>query len=201
MRPLLFAASLLGCLILPAYVFAQSSHDISLAVTLPNTGLVFVLETLDPGQQPIVMHASEVISDAHAGSNFARGMVYAGPHSGVELDGAHADLTLHTASPIFYIRLASDSPDLMRSQATLISLRPTKDKRVVLDFSANVFGGSRKRHVDEVPINKADAGDGTILKITPQKPLEPGEYGIMFLPKDQMLFGATVYDFSVPGTK
>jgi len=49
---------------------------------------------------------------------------------------------------------------------------------------------------DEIAVVKSDVDGTSWLKVTPLKPLESGEYGIMFLPKDPMLVGDTVFDFT-----
>jgi hypothetical protein len=180
---------------------AQGPEEIAPGVAFSRAGGVALLDTSGAAPKAVVVHATEIKSNAHAGSNFARGMVYSGPHSTVELDGTTASLILTSSSPAFYIRLPAEDPDTQRNRITLLRLRPTKDTRVVLDFSQNVFGGSRKRHTDEIAIVKTDVDDGAWVRMTPLKPLEPGEYGITFLPKDQMLFSDTVYDFSVSTAK
>jgi len=68
-----------------------------------------------------------------------------------------------------------------------------------VEFTANVFGGSRKRVIEEVAIRKEDLGTGTWLKITPQKSLEAGEYAIAYMPKDKLLSPDTFYDFTIEG--
>ena len=174
----------------------SSAEAFAPAVELPSTGSVFALEKQAGSGTIVPLHATEIKSNSHAGGNFARSLVYAGPHSGVELSGAHAAVTL-PGTTVFYVRLASDNPDLQREQATLVRLQEKPDSRQVVEFSRNIFGGSLKRKVDEVAIEKLDVEGQPVLRITPVKPLEPGEYGVSFMPKDPSLFSEIVYDFSV----
>jgi hypothetical protein len=189
------------CFLFGAVALCAQTDDIAAGVAFPRTGSVALLDTSSPVPKAVVVHATEIKSNAHAGSNFARGMVYAGPHSSVELDGVTSSLILTNSSPSFFVRLPTEDPDTLRNRITLVRLKPTKDTRVVLDFSQNVFGGSRKRHTDDIAIVKTDVDGGSIAKVTPLKPLDPGEYGIIFLPKDQMLFSSTVYDFTIEPAK
>ena len=191
------------CLALPHTFSAQSATNAEIApgIPFPSSGSIVLLDKTNSQPKVVTLHASEIKSNAHAGSNFARGMVYAGPHSSVELDGVTSSVIVSTTTPVFYIRVATDDPETQRNRVTLVHLRPTKDTRVILDFSANVFGGSRKRHVEEIAIAKSDVDGTSWLRVTPQKPLEPGEYGITYLPKDQMLFSDTVFDFTITAAK
>lgn len=180
----------------PAPSAATSTAAYAPSVELPATGAVFALKK-DAGNALIVpLHATEIKSNSHAGGNFARSLVYAGPHSGVELPGAHATVAL-PGTTVFYIRLASENPDLEREQAMLVRLQEKQDSRQVVEFSRNIFGGSLKRKLDEVAVEKLDVEGQPVLRITPVKPLEPGEYGITFMPRDPSLFSEIVYDFTV----
>jgi hypothetical protein len=158
---------------------------------------VSAVEMPDGGAPTVVpIHSTSVGDNAHTGSNIARGFVYSGQHNTVELPGAKSALLLSTSTPSFYVRLDPEDPS-QREMITLVRLKPAKESRIVLNFTANAFGGGRKRHVDEVAVTKTDAASG-FVKITPQQPLSPGEYGLVFLPRDSLLFADRVYDFSVP---
>ncbi len=80
-------------------------------------------------------------------------------------------------------------------------LRVNKDSREVVQFSDNVFGGQHKRTMEEIAVTKTDVPDSSWLKIGPNQPLAPGEYGIAFMPKDKQLFAATVWDFAIAADK
>lgn len=213
MRILSFAAAALVCLLtLP--VLAQTPEESqgpsklapaalhtavdvhAPAVDLPATGSVFAVHKAAGAAAVVQLHATEIKSNSHAAGNFARSMVYAGPHSSVELDGAHAALAL-PVDTVIYVRLSSEHPDLDRERATLVRLQQRPDTRQVLEFTRNIFGGSLKRKLEDVAVEKLDVEGQPVLRITPVKPLEPGEYGLTFLPKDPALFADTVYDFTV----
>jgi hypothetical protein len=193
MKFIRLAAPLLS-LALPLCAIAQS--EVEPGVTL--TSAVSAVEHTPDGHAKVeTIHPTAILSNAHTDSNIARGLVYSGQHNTVELAGVTSNLTLTTATPTFYIHIDPDDPNNQRNMITLVRLKPTKVSRIVFNFSANAFGGSRKRHVDAIAVTKADV-TGNWLKITPQAPLPPGEYGIVFLPAQAMLFPDRVYDFSVP---
>jgi hypothetical protein len=77
------------------------------------------------------------------------------------------------------------------------SVSTMKDRRVVSNFSQNVFGGQRTKRYNDVAINKSDVDPDVWLEVTPQQPLTPGEYAIVFMPKDPLANPDAVYDFNV----
>lgn len=158
---------------------------------------MYAIQSTSSGNMLVQLHASEIKSNSHAGSNFARGMVYSGPRASVELDGLNAETHLEGSGLSFLIRLGDEDTDLMRSRLTLVRLKQTANRRVVSTFSQNIFGGQRKREYDVVPVSKTDVPDANWVKLTPAQPLEPGEYGIVMMPKDVNLFPGEVYDFDV----
>ena len=175
----------------------DKSHEVAPGVTLPSTGTIYGLDSAGKGPALVQLHATEVVLNTHAANNFARGMVYAGPHSSVEITGVSSAATLHTPQAVFYVRLTGDDPELLRNRVQIVRLNPAKDRRVVLVFTMNVFGGHRARHYEEVPAAKSDITEAVWVKLTPQTPLEPGEYAVAFVNKDVNSFADQVYDFSI----
>ncbi|HVG27947.1 MAG TPA: hypothetical protein VM865_10105 [Acidobacteriaceae bacterium] len=166
------------------------------AVDLPPNGMVFAHQNGTSASAVVPLHATEIKSNSHAAGNFARALVYAGPHAGVELSGTRAPITL-PATTVLYVRLSSEHPDLDRERATLVRLQEKQDSRQVLEYSRNIFGGSLKRKADEIAVEKTEVEGQLVLRITPVKPLEPGEYGLTFLPKDPAQYSDVVFDFTV----
>ncbi|MBS1814430.1 MAG: hypothetical protein JSS87_06110 [Acidobacteria bacterium] len=177
---------------------APSSPEVAPGVSLPSGGLLYALDKNDDKPSLVALHATEILSNTHAGSNFARSMVYSGPHFTVEIANSTSERSIHTKMPVFYLRLSGSDAETMRSRVALLRLwNGKKNTRVAAEFSRNIFGGSNKRVIDEVAIKKEDVGDSGWLKITPESPLEPREYAIAFVPKDKLLFADTLYDFTV----
>lgn len=176
---------------------AAPGPEVAPGVTLPSGGLLYALDAKDGKPVITAIHATEILSNTHAGSNFARSMVYSGPHFSVEIPNTKSETAVRTKTPVFYLHVAGSDGETMRSRVTLLRLWNGKKTRVAMEFSRNIFGGQGKRVIDEVPIKKEDFGDGAWLKITPEKTLDPREYAIAFMPKDKLLFTDTLYDFTV----
>lgn len=195
-----FKSSLFAAfLCLSSVLFAQSAGELEPGIAAPDTGTVFALDPSASGSTLKSIHPTEISSNSHAASNFARSMVYAGPHRGVELQGAKADTVFAAWPHAFYVRVGvGDEADIMRNRVALVALNAKKDRREVFVFTQNIFGGQAERHAGDVPVTKTDVHGGW-LKMVPDAALEPGEYGIVFMPKDARSFPELVYDFSVAG--
>jgi len=175
--------------------------EIAPGITLPADGdeTVFALDAGPEGAALKHIKPHEVIGVSHAGTNFLRSMVYAGPHMSFEVDGPHAQTVLASAKTVFFVRLSGEDAEIMRNRVHLLWLQPGKKRREITDFSTNVFGGQHTRNVDEVPSSTEMVPDTNWLKVTPKDPLLPGEFAVAFLPKDVNQQPSTVYDFSVSG--
>lgn len=194
---ILLSALFFVCMLCAARAQTNSTTpEVSPGIHLPTSATLSVLE-LNAGVAKLVnLHATEISLNHHAGSNYARAQVLGNQHRTVDLEGSTASVMIESRQPAFYFRLPLENPDIARSQITLIRLKSSKERRVVLDFSNNVFGGGQKRNVDIISVSKTDIEDG-FLKITPVAELSAGEYGLMFLPKDPSLFDELIYDFSI----
>jgi hypothetical protein len=170
-------------------------------ITLPASGTVFTVDTKDGKPDLVQLHASEVSLNPRVGSNFFRGQAFNGPRTTMEIKGAASAVTLHSSQPAFYVRLYGDDLEIVRNRVLLLRIYPEKDHRVVLAFSANLWGAQRKRIADDKPASKVDTTDPSWLKLTPSSVLEPGEYGVVFMPKDVSAGPEVVYDFTIPGTE
>lgn len=198
---LLFFASLCCAFFLSGQVVANG-QEVAPGTTLPSTGTVYSVDLVDQKPALVQIHPTEISANTHAGSNFARSMVYSGPHSSIELKGISSAATLHTPEAVFYVRLlGSEDPEILRNRVKLIQLKQVKDRRMVSDFSMNIFGGQRRQHYEEVPVEKRDVPGGVWLKLVPEKALAPGEYGIVFMPKDPNFFADSVYDFTIANSE
>jgi hypothetical protein len=171
--------------------------EVAPGVTLPGSSVAVVDQDSNGTVTALPLHSAVVASDPHTGSNIAKGLVYANQHNTVQLAGKSSATVLQSATPSFYVRMPDDQRDLMRSQLALLRLKPADETRIVVEFTANSFGGHRKRKVDEVAVVKTDVQGGDWVKVTPAQPLPPGEYGLMMLPQDPLAYSETVYDISI----
>lgn len=190
----LLLASLYGPSLLPA----QATQELAPGVAVPASGTVFALDkTARESTSLVQFHPSEIVSNSHAPGNLARSAVYIGARSSIELAGINAAVHLESGDTSVFFRLSTDDPEILRKRVTLIRLKQDRDRRIVSSYSQNIFGGQRSRKYDEIAVVKTDVADGQWLKLTPEVPLPPGEYGIVVLPKDTNLFADIVYDFDV----
>jgi hypothetical protein len=193
----LLLAFLTVCVALGVPAQSNSTTAQSVGDWLPRTGTVYVAEDDSKSTPPIQLHAAEPHWNTHPGSNFARAQVFKGPQSSLELKGLNAPAHVASTRPVLYVRLGSDDPELLRRRLHLIQLDQVKDARVVLVFSQNVFGGQREKKYKDIAVAKTDAEPDVWLKVTPDAPLAPGEYGLVSMPSDPSLLPDVVYDFDV----
>jgi hypothetical protein len=201
MRTRVFLIALaFGCAVSPR-AQTSGSGQVAPGIVLPTNGdaTVFALDQTPAGPALVHIDPHEVVIASHAATNFLRAQILSGPHQSAEVDGPHAATMLASANAVFFVRLFGEDAELMRSRVHLLWLQPGKKRREITDFSMNVWGGQRARNVDEVPCDAAMVEGTNWLRITPKQPLLPGEFAIVFLPKDVNQQPSTAYDFSVPG--
>jgi hypothetical protein len=179
-----------------AMVYAQMP-EVAPGVSLPTSAVSVVDKDSKGEMKALKLESAMVASDPHTGSNVAKGLVYANQHNSIQIAGKTSATVLHDTQPSFYVRLPEERRDVFRAQVTLIRLKPAGETRTAIEFTANSFGVHRKRKVDEVAVEKADVHDGDWVKVTPAKPLDPGEYGLVFLPQDPNAYSETIYDVSI----
>ena len=197
------AVLLLSSLIAPALAQEGVSSSVAPSATLPadialpRAGTVFLLSTRLGKPALLQLHAAEIVTNSHAAGNFARSMVYVGARASFELKGLKAPTNVDAQQPGILVHLTGDDPELLRTRVHLIRLQQTKDRRVVSNYSQNVFGGQRTKKFDDVAVTKTDVDPDVWLKLTPEEPLTPGEYCVLFMPKDTNAWPDAVYDFDV----
>lgn len=176
---------------------------------LPSKGRIWALDRFEGKWQ--LVHLKYVSTDVnnHTGSNLLKGtampFVFKQKKT-VEIHGAAASVRLHDTQPSIYFRglnagdedASSDAADAMtRSVYTLIKLRSQSDKRLLstIEFAQVTGKAARSEGRIETMIERIQGTQW--YKITPSKALEPGEYGLLPLPKGQNMFSAIVFDFAI----
>jgi hypothetical protein len=139
------------------------------------------------------------------------------PHRILSIPGAASDIQLHVAAPIFYIRLIDDDQDTdgggltvdthgasgrdtpsgsaVKSRYVIEHLDVREDVRVVNSFSLGQLGTGRTQH-DIVETKEEVLPGGRWMKLTPQQPLELGEYALIELISDHEV-NLNGWDFGV----
>lgn len=193
-------AALLLCVVFgskPVHLQAQVATQTVDGLELPTKGGLYAMDKTGSRSDLVRLRPVEIKMNAHTSSNLARGMVYSGPRSTAEIPGINAGTHLHGAGLSFLVRLGDDDGDKVRERLAIIRLKQVAESRVVSTHSQNIWGGGRKRHDDVIEVEKKDVADGAWVRLTPVKPLEAGEYGIVYLPADANLLPGEVYDFDV----
>jgi hypothetical protein len=112
--------------------------------------------------------------------------------STAEIDGAAAKLRITDARPEFYFRM--NNPEAL----AIVKLTAKKNYRVVETISKEPVSDDIVEQRVKVDTFKKAIGT-TLYKIWPEKPLEPGEYGVVEYTDG--LANPQVWDFSVGPSK
>jgi hypothetical protein len=174
---------------------------VAAGLRLPETGGVFLLDVFNrqPQLNELVQNGGEI--KRNTGRSILRATVnpLAGQKQTVELQGQHARIQAHVSNPYFYVNVeeepgppAADAKDrfrIVRAESV-----PKKDVRVVGNIKVAMYGkvSQEEKFVPTV----AETFSGPWLKITPAQPLEPGEYALVELLRDNRL-NLFVWDFGV----
>jgi hypothetical protein len=110
----------------------------------------------------------------------------------LELDGGHASQGTANRSPEFYIRLSDEE------RFGILRMSEHKGNRIVEKMTIQPVIKDVLEEPDLVEVFRQQVGTG-LFKIWPQKPLEPGEYGVVEYTEGKV--NMQVWDFFVaPGT-
>jgi hypothetical protein len=128
----------------------------------------------------------------------------------IELDGLHAKVQAHVSVPSIYVNLESDQPSPDTAQQGkpqqpqqpeqawdrfhIVRAQLRKDRRIVGDIKINPLGKSSQEQ--NLILTDSQRLTGGWVKVTPLKPLEPGEYALVeLLGKEGM--NTFVWDFGL----
>jgi len=184
---------------------AQSAKPVEVApgVTLPTNGdgTVYVLDQATSGPSLVHVKPHEVVLDTHAVGNFWRAQILAGGHAGAVLHTLQSEAAVASTKSVVFVHVGGETAELMKSRVHLVWLDADQGKkeRVVAEFTYNSFGGHHRRNVYEVPASTEMMEGTDWMKITPNEPLSPGEFAIVFLPADVNQLPDAAYDFSIAG--
>lgn len=177
------------------------SPPVAPGLRLPPEGGVYALDTYlsEPQLVPLDQNSGDV--NRHTSRNVLRAAI--GSKRSIELAGPSSKIQLHAAVPAVYINLDSTEEE----EATPPGKQPTElpwdrfrivrvevkgDRRIVGVIKTGTFG-KVKQEEDTIEANAEQIQAGWI-KITPKKPLPPGEYAVAeMLGKEGM--NSYVWDF------
>ncbi len=189
----------------------QSSSEplVAPGLSLPSAGRLYALDNFGGKAELVHLKYKTVELNNHTGSNMlktqAAPFIYK-PKKTVEIEGASAEVRLHEASPVFFVRhnswASEESEDQTQPESgpgslSLIRLVVKSDRRVAATFAFTQVTGHASRSESMVDTVEEPIPGGDWYKVRPKEPLPPGEYGWMSLPNGQNQFGTVVYDFAI----
>jgi len=201
---------------------AALTLEIKPGLRLPDQGSVLVLDTFEdiPELVPVPQEGSDLNKEtAHAVHKKA---IHPGssPHQIFEIAGPRSEIQLHVPVPIFYVRIGDD-PDPSGGNALTVATHGAgdikereassggaessdyviervdarQDVRDVESFRLNLLGANRPQP-DVIELREEPQPGGRWLKLTPEQPLEFGEYALVEVLPPQSL-NLDVWDFGI----
>ena len=202
---------------------AALTLEIKPGLRLPAEGSVVVLDTFHdiPELVPVPQEGSDLNKEtAHAVQKKA---IHPGSsaHEIFEVPGPRSEIQLHVALPVFYVRIGLDEPDPSGGNALTVAthsagnvperevssggaetsdyvierLDARQDVRVLDSFRIALLGTSRHQP-DVVELHQEPQPGGRWLKLTPEQPLEFGEYALVEVLSAQAV-NVDVWDFGI----
>jgi hypothetical protein len=201
---------------------ASFTPEVAPNLRLPEETSLLVLDTFEgtPELVPLAQEGTDLNSEtAHAVLKQAINPS-SSAHRILSLPRPQADIQLHVAEPIFYVRVGADQADHGGSGmvvdthgASETSLRDTptggaagssyviehldarQDSRILESFRIAQLN-SGKKQPDVIETRQQDLPGGHWMKLTPTQPLEFGEYALVEVVSDHEV-NLNVWDFGV----
>jgi len=178
------------------------SPTVAPGLHLPSQGGVFLLDTFQGQPQLLEVRQNSGQLNANRAGNILRATVnpLAKTKQTIELNGLHARVQAHVSQPTLYLNVEADENDVAAQAENpdtdrfrIVRLRPKKDTRIVGVVEISIIGKSKQ--TAQFTATKTEPVSSAWVKVTPQEPLQPGEYAVVeMLGKDVNLY---VWDFGV----
>jgi hypothetical protein len=175
---------------------------------LPDSGGVFLFDTYRGQPQLVEIPQSGGELNKQTGRNIMRAVINpipTGSKQSIELKGAHANAQAHEDTPTLFVDVTPSSTDTQNNKTAselnsadrfkIVRVQVKKNTRVVSNVKISLLGKVSNQE-DIIPTTAEQVNGGEWLKLTPQRPLDPGEYAVveMLDPKTINMF---VWDFGV----
>jgi hypothetical protein len=175
---------------------------------LPNTGGVFLLDTLNNQPQLVELIQNGGELNKHTGRNILRAAINPLALSSsqtIELKGEHARVQSHVGQPAIFLNIdTSDNSqptftqkpsdrDQQSNRYGIVRVENKKDLRIVGKLNVAMYGKVSQKE-SWIPVTTSPLGDW--VKLTPSQPLPPGEYAVVEL-LDKKQINLFVWDFGV----
>ena len=185
------------------------SPHVAPGLRLPEDGAVMLLDSFLGQPQLIELGQSSSDVNRNVKGNILKSTInpLAGAKQSIELPGLHAKIQAHAPIPAIYVNVegqdqadanaqpSGDKPALQPwDRFHIVRVQAKQDKRIVGDIKVAVYGKvSQEQKL--VPTTAVKMTGGWV-KITPEKPLAPGEYAVVEMLGEEGM-NLYVWDFGV----
>ncbi|HEY3930630.1 MAG TPA: hypothetical protein VGL89_19820 [Candidatus Koribacter sp.] len=115
----------------------------------------------------------------------------------IELPDAHARVQSHSTTPVFYLCVEGGNPMNVATQYRILRVQPDEGRKTRTIATVNVkLSGKTSENQKFVPATAAKINQGAWIKVTPDQPLEPGEYAVVEMLSNTEV-NSYVWDFGV----
>lgn len=196
--------------------------EVAKDLSLPEQDSALALDTFHGTPELVPLSQNDSDLNRNTGHNILRGVInpLSSPHQVAQLKGERSDVQLHVASPDFYIRVGEDTvpptggtPLTVDTHGASNAIKPdaasgsTSDRYVIVradvrtgvrDIASFRIGllGTGQTQEDVVETTSEVLPGGHWMKLTPQQPLDFGEYALMEVISDKVV-NLSVWDFGV----
>lgn len=175
---------------------------------LPDSGGVFLFDRYRGQPQLVEIPQNGGELNKQTGKNIMRAVINpipTGSKQSIELKGTHANAQAHEPTATLYVDVTPSSSEAQDNKTAselnsadrfkIVRVQAKKNSRVVSNVKISLLGKVSNQE-DIIPTTAEQVNGGEWLKLTPQHPLEPGEYAVveMLDPKTINMF---VWDFGV----
>ena len=183
---------------------AKSPH-VAPGLRLPPEGGVYALDVYlgEPQLVPLDQSNGEVNRQVKRNVLHAAINPISGSKRTIELAGPSAKIQVHAALPAVYINLEPEDEDAANQKTVaelpwdrfrIVRVQVKGDRRIVTAIKVAVTGKVSQEN-EGMPATAEQLGEGWV-KLTPEAPLEPGEYGLAEMLGKQGM-NSYVWDFGV----
>jgi hypothetical protein len=191
-----------------APVSDASATQAASGVSLPTSGLVWILDSAASTPQLTRLSVRSAISNQHRADNLARSSAFLASFSTWEIPGRFAPTRIDAGIPVLFVGKTTDEQEADDSRSAgnspvsqyhivLLRLKTVGQDRQVFGYAQNQLTIKLTLKTDEIAVRTEEIAGGQWRKITPQEPLANGEYAITFMDTTRTLISGDVYDFGV----
>ncbi len=184
------------------------SPHVAPGLRLPEDGSILLLDSFQGQPQLVELGQSSSDLNRNMKGNILKSAInpLASAKQTMELDGSHAKIQAHSTLPSIYVNLEGQdqasvtpqdpgkAPEQSWDRFHIVKAQAKQDKRIVGNIKIAPYG-KVKQEQKLIPTTTVKLA-GNWVKITPEKPLDPGEYAVVELLGEEGM-NLFVWDFGV----